>query len=385
LIESFRASDRKVDFGKPRFSVGPKGSIRICDSRTAEAALGLVKRGFVRGADAKALESRILECVNSLVPINIGDSNMDLSKEWADIVKMADGLEAVNGKECDWSDFNGDLYDLAAQEGADEQRGVHAGIIPVADAVLTTKSRKQLPDSAFCGPNRSFPAHDAAHVRNALARLPQAKNFSPEQKSRILACVRGRAKKLGVEVGNDQLEYNKLVELLDKKLDDLSTKPSVNETDVQKIRRLESGVESAKSKIVDQESTIQKLMDEQKNLQAELKKFYAKRLFDLRSGLKKADVLGLDSEEKRQDFLTKLTLRTVASLRDSIQDLESELAPAGAGGDPRNGTQVDDPTATMGDADKGAKLQDGDGKNNKIDDGKPEDRFAQMLSSSTKS
>jgi len=68
------------------------------------------------------------------------------------------------------------------------------------DAKLTYGARKNLPDSAFCGPGRSFPAHDAAHVRNGLARLNQS-NFSSAQKSRIHGCLVGRAKKYGIKVG----------------------------------------------------------------------------------------------------------------------------------------------------------------------------------------
>jgi len=65
------------------------------------------------------------------------------------------------------------------------------------DAKLTYKQRKALPDSAFCGPGRSFPAHDAAHVRNGLARLNQAKG---KPKAKILSCLKSRAKKYGIKV-----------------------------------------------------------------------------------------------------------------------------------------------------------------------------------------
>jgi hypothetical protein len=67
------------------------------------------------------------------------------------------------------------------------------------DAKLSYQARKNLPDSAFCGPGRSFPAHDAAHVRNGLARLNQS-NYTGSQKSSILSCLRGRAKKYGIKV-----------------------------------------------------------------------------------------------------------------------------------------------------------------------------------------
>ena len=40
-------------------------------------------------------------------------------------------------------------------------------------ATLTAKKRNALPSSAFAGPDRSFPIHDIAHARNALARVAQ--------------------------------------------------------------------------------------------------------------------------------------------------------------------------------------------------------------------
>jgi len=70
----------------------------------------------------------------------------------------------------------------------------------VHEAQLTYKRRQQLPDSAFCGPNRSYPAHDASHVRNAFARLSQfGHRMSPALRSRIHGCLKRRAKAKGVE------------------------------------------------------------------------------------------------------------------------------------------------------------------------------------------
>jgi hypothetical protein len=71
-----------------------------------------------------------------------------------------------------------------------------------AGAKLTTKTRNALPTTAFCGPDRSFPAHDAAHVRNGLARLKNS-NFSDAVKARIHACLVRRAKKYGIEVSGE--------------------------------------------------------------------------------------------------------------------------------------------------------------------------------------
>ena len=40
-------------------------------------------------------------------------------------------------------------------------------------AVLSSKKRNKLPDSAFAGPDRSYPVHDKAHAANAKARATQ--------------------------------------------------------------------------------------------------------------------------------------------------------------------------------------------------------------------
>jgi hypothetical protein len=293
----------------------------------------------------------------------IGDSTMsnDPAKQWADIVALADGLGEA--EDCsDWSDFDGDLFDLALNEGQAEELGVSAGLIS-QDAKLSTKARKALPDSAFCGPNRSFPVHDAAHVRNALARLPQASTFSADQKARILACVRRRASKLGVKVSADQLEYNQLVSLLDRKDPAMppagdTSPPPEGETDVQKIQRLESANRAQAAKIEDQASTIGQLMEDLKDSKAMNSKLLAKRVVNLRTQLEKPDVMSLDTQAKSQEYLARLEMRSVASLTDSVTDLEAEIAAAAPPATP----PVDDPTATLSDADKGGQGTSDDDK-----------------------
>ena len=57
-------------------------------------------------------------------------------------------------------------------------------------AELTTTSRKALPDSAFALPGRRYPIHNAAHVRNALARV--AANGSSHEQAIVRAKVHAR-------------------------------------------------------------------------------------------------------------------------------------------------------------------------------------------------
>ncbi len=68
-------------------------------------------------------------------------------------------------------------------------------------AELTTKHRNALPDSAFAGPNRSYPVFDRAHAANAKARATQqmkAGHISEAQRARIVAKAN---RKLGKSAG----------------------------------------------------------------------------------------------------------------------------------------------------------------------------------------
>lgn len=77
--------------------------------------------------------------------------------------------------------------------------GCHVEAKMLEAAVLTTKKRKALPAGSFCGPDRSFPAQDAAHVRNGMARLGVWKG---DGKSAIARCLARKAKNVGVEVSD---------------------------------------------------------------------------------------------------------------------------------------------------------------------------------------
>jgi hypothetical protein len=55
-------------------------------------------------------------------------------------------------------------------------------------AKLTTKKRNKLPDSAFAGPDRSYPVFDKSHARNAKSRASEMEHkgkLSPASKSKI--------------------------------------------------------------------------------------------------------------------------------------------------------------------------------------------------------
>ena len=63
-------------------------------------------------------------------------------------------------------------------------------------AELTTKTRKAIPTQEFALPDRSYPIHDAAHARNALARVSQF--GSEREKTIVRAKVKRRFPKIHV-------------------------------------------------------------------------------------------------------------------------------------------------------------------------------------------
>lgn len=55
-------------------------------------------------------------------------------------------------------------------------------------ATLTAAARRKIPKKDFALPGGRYPIEDAAHARNALARVAQ--NGTPEEKARVRAAVR---------------------------------------------------------------------------------------------------------------------------------------------------------------------------------------------------
>lgn len=130
-------------------------------------------------------------------------------KDLADFaIKIAE-LQLEDGKypnqeEADIDENTAVKYALEDLETADQkikEEEVYAEIekelkeLELEDAKLSSETRKKLPGSAFCGPDRSFPVPDCAHVTAARRLIGRYKG--PGNKSDILACVNRKAKALG--------------------------------------------------------------------------------------------------------------------------------------------------------------------------------------------
>jgi len=111
----------------------------------------------------------------------------------------------VQDEEIDW-----EILDLALQASME-------------DAKLTTEARNKLPESAFCGPNRSFPVPDCGHVTAARRLVGRAK-VSGSVKQKIMGCVNSKAAKMKCERSEDMIALEEELSSLKAQYADLEEK-----------------------------------------------------------------------------------------------------------------------------------------------------------------
>lgn len=84
--------------------------------------------------------------------------------------------------------------------------------LTIQEAKLECSERQKLPASAFCGPNKTYPAQDAMNVKKSLSKLSQFGNkLLPAVKSRIEEGLKLRAKRFGIEVAETKIDRTPLV------------------------------------------------------------------------------------------------------------------------------------------------------------------------------
>ena len=101
-------------------------------------------------------------------------------------------------------DTDGDISKLIEDEALIDWYLLDAALaFELEDKALSTEERNNLPESAFCGPERSFPVNDCAHVTAARRLLNRAK-LSDSQKAKVLSCVNDKAESMKCDVSKDE-------------------------------------------------------------------------------------------------------------------------------------------------------------------------------------
>ena len=104
-------------------------------------------------------------------------------------------------------------------------------------AKLSTKKRKKLPSSSFCGPNKSFPVNDCAHYTAALRLLNRSK-YSDSTKKKIRACIMRKGKAMGCDgAKKDKADYHTY---FTKAIEETITQPEFTTT----VKMVEESIEN---------------------------------------------------------------------------------------------------------------------------------------------
>lgn len=168
---------------------------------------------------AEAIAEEIMDIEEDLEDLEDAEDLLDDAKELVEeLTKTGDAMQVksitINYVDTPGEDGDGTGsfdFDLAKIEALSELAGKPNLIFESVKAKLTSASRNNLPDSAFAcikDGERHLPIHDKAHVRNALARIPQMLKRGGKS-AEIARCgmekVKAAAKKMGI--GQPSKEY----------------------------------------------------------------------------------------------------------------------------------------------------------------------------------
>jgi len=192
-------------------------------------------------------------------------------------------------------------------------------------AVLTSKARNALPKSAFAYVDENgkghFPIHDAAHVRNALARLNQSP-FGPKAKPAVMAA----AKKFGIETDDDGGDTSKSNDVSTEKEIDAKNE---DENLLQKFLAIVKGSELSKSQDdtkskedMESEMDSEEFAKALEGFGADLNKTLKKKLSSMSEELEKSNATSEAALAELKDELTK----KIEELSNRMDGIESSGA-----------------------------------------------------------
>lgn len=140
-------------------------------------------------------------------------ANSEIVVETAVNENTEDSVTEAKCKNCGKSMPASDMADhMSSCKESDETEDFDSGEeeflqTEVEERDLSTKARKNLPDSAFALPGRKYPIHDESHARNALARAAQmlkAGKLSRSQYETIVRKVKSKYPQMGTSEGGEE-------------------------------------------------------------------------------------------------------------------------------------------------------------------------------------
>lgn len=212
------------------------------------------------------------------------------------------------------------------------------------DVQLSAKQRETLKTSTYCGPGRSFPVPDCAHVTAAKKLIGRYKG-SASEKERILDSVNRKASELGCSSGESEQKQTNASEnpnMPDPVTPTPATPPAAPAAPVAPVPGNDKGLAALADQIAELRKTQQSLQADRDSKETDLKASrdtvasLTQELHDARVAhlvaLRAVTVRTdgdkpLDSAKALQEYADSLKSRPSASIKDSLAD-ESKVFAA---------------------------------------------------------
>lgn len=321
----------------------------------SDSFAGIRKIEVIFNGERSEVDPKVIQMQNSLEDscvtaavryfYQIGESIVEIPLSDAREKSMADKKEKTPLALADLVSMSDEEVSKAIEDKAVEEATIE-------DAKLTAAARNKLPDSAFCYVKdvdgkkvRKFPAHDAAHVRNGLARLSQS-DLSDAEKAQVKACLVRKGKKLGVKASEDgtvvafELAEATMEDIKDLEIFESWQKDNTPEdiktlvgalTDSKKSKEtLQAEVEELKKALSDKEAEISRLTEDNSNLNSRIHLDLATRVADSKikakvgKGKKYWELEESARSAHRDEMIKELQKKSTEYLLDSAEDLKDE-------------------------------------------------------------
>jgi len=325
ILEKMKSggAPQNKDSGPPRATCVAFDQLPLADDEGNKSMDKDPKEGEPRQFSDQELAKRhmIASLIDAGIELDLEDSDETLE----DLQELADELET-------------DSYELTKDQMALLFNGEDK--IPedfLKDAKLSAAARKKLPDSAFCGPDRSFPVPDCAHAV-AARRLIGRADLSSEKKKRVLSCVSRKSKRMKCDSGDDSKD--ELVEVTpgqhlgavkdsDKKVKTDPPKSTQKDLDDLSDSELKAECRALRAQLKAKKADVNSLIRENVELTEELADHYAGLILDARRRLSQPGTPEPADEEGTEAFLDGMRSKSLEYLRDAVSDVQEQLAHIG--------------------------------------------------------
>lgn len=249
--------------------------------------------------------------------IEIGDKEDPVTRD-AD-----SGLNHVHEFEVEWDEDPFDDSDVAQLVAYLEEESEKED-----DAKLSPEQRKKLKASDFCGPNRSFPVSDCAHV-TAARRLIGRYKGDAATKARIMRCVERKAKKMSCGGGTKKnKKKSKKDEDLQKGVVMKAHRDEALEQVLLDLAHFKAQSKLLETSLSEKSTEIQALEDDLAKAKSDNSKVLARSLGIIRMIIGHSDCEKVDTSEKFDELVLEYAKRTADSLQDAVSDHLEDLDEA---------------------------------------------------------